>query len=100
MSYSFNVRAADKAAARAAVAAEFDKVVEQQPIHEADRAQAEATVEAMLGVIPDAGEGEEVLVSVSGYVQWRGTLGGAAPVTITGANVSVGANVAAKLAAG
>ncbi len=68
MSYSFNVRAADKAGARAAVAAELDKVVAQQPIHAADRAQAAAAVDAFLDLIGDPGEGQEVSVSVNGSV--------------------------------
>ena len=68
MSYSFNVRAADKAAARAAVAAELDKVVEAQPLHSIDRIHAEAAADAFLDLIGDPGEGQEVSVSVNGSV--------------------------------
>ena len=97
MSYSFSVRAADKAAARAAISAEFDKVVEQQPIHSADRDQAQGTAEAMLDLIPEpASDAEQISVSVNGYVQWKGVLGGDDPVTITGASVAANASVVAK----
>lgn len=93
MSYSFNVRAADKAAARAAIAAELDKVVDQQPIHAADRDQAEANAAAALDVIPEPGEGQDISVSVNGYVQWRGVLNGEPPATITGVNISATAQI-------
>lgn len=100
MSYSFNVRAADKAAARAAIAAELDKVVEQQPVHEADRAQAETNASSALDVIPEPGEGEEVNATVNGWVQWRGVMNGEPPAVITGVNISATASIVATPTAG
>jgi len=90
MTYSFNVRAADKAAARAAVAAELDKVVEAQPIHAADRAQAAAAADAFLDLIGDPGEGQEVSVSVCGSVSRYGS------EALTSASFNVNASILAK----
>ena len=98
MSYSFNVRAADKAAARASITAEFDKVVEQQPIHEADRSQAQANACQALDVVPDPAADEEIVVSVNGWVQWRGVLNGDPPARITAASISATASIVAKAA--
>lgn len=100
MSYSFTVRAATVTAALAACVAELDKVVEQQPIHEADRAGAEEAIKGMLGALATTpGENEEVLVAVNGYVSWKGSLGSEDnPAVVTSANVTVGASIAVKLA--
>lgn len=67
MSYSFNVRGASKAEALALVSSELDKVVEVQPIHEADRAKALTVVESFMELIEDI-DGHAVSVSVSGYL--------------------------------
>lgn len=67
MSYVFSVRAATAALAMAAVAAKFDEVVTSQPIHAADREQAQAAAEAFIGLVP-LPEGREYTVSVSGSV--------------------------------
>lgn len=71
MSYSFSAKGVTKDAAKDAAAAEFDKVVESQPVHAADRDAALATVGAMIDAVVDPAEGEEVRVSVSGYLSWR-----------------------------
>lgn len=68
MSYSFNVRAATLAAAVVAVAAELDKVVAAQPIHAADHSAALETAKAFIGLCAEPGDGQEVSVSVNGYV--------------------------------
>ena len=68
MSYSISVRAVSVAAAALAVSAQLDEIVAQQPIHEADRAQALAATEAFLGLVREPGEGEEITVSLSGSV--------------------------------
>lgn len=72
MSYSISIRVAAVGLAAAALSAEFDKIVAQQPIHEADRAQALAVTEAYLGLIREPGEGEEISISLSGWVSTRG----------------------------
>ena len=95
MSYSFSARGATKADVIAKVSAELDKVVVSQPIHAADRAQAQAAVEAFVAVIPENADGKDFYVSVSGSVGWSGNLG-AADCTITSASVNVGASLIAK----
>jgi hypothetical protein len=95
MSYSFSVRADTKAEALEKVSVELDKVVVQQPVHAADRAQAYASAEAFLEVLPsEKAENEDFYVSVSGSVGWRGTQGVDALITSAGASIS--ASVIAK----
>lgn len=86
MSYSFNVRANNKAEAITAAEKEFDKVVEGQPIHAKDRKAAMTTVATVLDVLPDDA-GRDISVSVSGYVSW--TEG----ERITQCSVNVGASL-------
>ena len=90
MSYSFNVSAATKAAAVEKVVAELDKVVAAQPVHAADRAQAQATAEAFVNIVPDPKEDQEIYVSVSGWVNWTSDL------VVTAASVNVSATVKPK----
>lgn len=85
MSYSFNFRAATVALASAAIAARLDEVVATQPIHEADRAQAEAAANAFVGTLGEPAEGQELAVSVCGWVSKTND-------TLTGASVTVTAN--------
>ena len=72
------------------VAAQLDQVVANQPIHKADRAQAQAAAEAFLGVLPDDASGKDFYLSVSGSVSWTdGSV-------ITAARLNVSASLAAK----
>ena len=66
MSYSFNCAGTDKAEAKSNVAIELDKVVEQQPVHEADRNTHEEAVGAMIDLVRDPTESECILVNASG----------------------------------
>jgi hypothetical protein len=66
MSYSFNCAGTTKDEAKANVAIEFDKVVEQQPVHEQDRETHEKAVGAMIDLVRDPTDDECVLVNVSG----------------------------------
>ena len=97
MSYSFNVRTADKASVADALAAEFDKVVASQPVHAADREVALATAAAVLGVIAAPGDGQDISVNVSGWLQWTGS-GPDNPEAFGGCNVSVSASNVARQA--
>jgi hypothetical protein len=94
MSYSFSVRGATKAEVTAKVSAELDKVVATQPIHSADRAQAQAAAEAFVAIVPDNADGKDFYVSVSGSVGWSGNLG--VDSVVTSASVNVGALLIAK----
>lgn len=70
MSYSFNVKAADKAAAKVAVEAKFDEtVVAQQPVHARDRAAVLANANTVIDLLADD-ETKDVSVSCNGYVSW------------------------------
>jgi len=66
MSYSFNTRGANAAELKSNVAAQLDKVVEQQPIHAADRNVAEDAAGALIDVLRDPNENEDILANVSG----------------------------------
>jgi hypothetical protein len=82
----------------AAVAAQLNDVVASQPIHAADRKQAETAVEAFLGVLPDDAGGKDFYVSVSGSVSWSGDYGSAVvtDLLLTAVSINVSASLAAK----
>src|ERR1700686_5471373 len=98
MSYSFGVRGATKDEVVKNIAVELDNVVAAQPIHLADRAQAQAAAEAFLGVLPEKDADQDFYVSVSGSVGWKGLLG-AADHALTSASVNVSASLVAKVKA-
>lgn len=93
MSYSFSVTAPSKAEAKEKIAAEFDKILASQPVHAADRASAQAAAEAFVDVLSGPADGEEIAVTVNGYVSLR------AEGEFTGASVGVTASVRAMVAA-
>lgn len=96
MSYSFNVRAASKVAVLALVTTELDKVVAGQPIHEADRAQAEAAAAALTALCVEPGESEEVSITVTGWLQWRDGDGEQPSLEFIGGGIGVQATIVAK----
>lgn len=67
MSYSFSSQAATKAEVLKKVAAEFDHVVGQQPVHAADKEQVLAAVTAFVNLLRDD-ETLDVIVSVTGSI--------------------------------
>lgn len=94
MSYSFTVSVASKSDVKAAVAAEMDKVIAMQAIHQRDRDAAinAADAYAQLVTVP---EGKTLKVSVSGSVGWSGgAQGSEAEIDLNGAGVSISASVA------
>jgi putative aminopeptidase FrvX len=68
MSYSFSVTGTNKAEVMKNIADALDGVVKQQTIHTADREQAERAIDAFIDVLGEPGEGEQLGVSVNGYV--------------------------------
>lgn len=88
MSYSFQVVAADKQAAKEKVAEQLAKVVEGQPVHAADRAQAQAAADAFIDLLP-TDPARDIRVDVHGSVGWDGASGTGAPPTLTSAGVGV-----------
>lgn len=85
MSFSFNFRAANKAAAKAQAEAEFDKVVAGQPVHSRDKAAALANVGNAIDLLVDDST-KDINVGVNGRVSWRGD-DTTTPLEITGAAV-------------
>jgi len=90
MSYSFNINAASKAAAKSSVAAELEKVVQSQPVHAADRAAAQAAADAFIDLLDD-GDERPIAVSVSGSVSYAHD---GSPDKLTTTSVSVYARFA------
>lgn len=75
MSYSFNVKAADKAAAKEAVAAKFDSdVIANQAVHARDRAAVLANANTVIDLLADD-DTKDVSVSCSGSVSWGSAAG-------------------------
>lgn len=96
MSYSINIRAASVVAAAALISAEFDTIVEQQPIHAADREAAEKAARSFLDLMGEPPEGHEMSISVSGSIsRW---LAGATTEAVTGVGVSVSVSLVPKSA--
>ncbi|MDY0748491.1 hypothetical protein SNE35_28585 [Paucibacter sp. R3-3] len=93
MSYSFEVRAANKALAKLGVSAELDKVAAGQPSHARDRVQAQAAADTFIELL-DEDEGRDVKVVMSGSLSgnWEGNN----ITSCSGANVSVTVNLAQR----
>lgn len=94
MSYSFSVRGTTKAEVTSKISDELAKVVASQPIHAADRAQAQAAAEAFVALIPPSADNKDFYVSVSGSLGWNGNLGEGH--VVTSASVNVSASLIAK----
>jgi hypothetical protein len=90
MSYSFSLKAVSKSAAKSAVAAEFDKVIESQPIHARDKEAALASAGAVIDLLAD-GDPRNIAVSVNGSLGWVETLRDDASNPLQSASVSVSA---------
>lgn len=93
MSYSFQVKAADKASAKAAVEAKFDEVISTQPVHARDRAVVLANANAIVDLLADD-DSKDVLVSCNGYVSWPS--GAVEDAQLNSAAVSASAGYAAR----
>ena len=97
MSYSFRVLGATKAAAKAAVAVEFEKVAANQACHERDKAQALEAAGAFIDLLVDD-DTKDVVVNMSGSLS--GTWSGSDVTTVTGAAVSISAGFMARMSQG
>lgn len=94
MSYSFSVKAANRDDAGKKVEDELAKVVQSQPVHEGDRQAAQDAAEGMIDCVPEPGEGEEIIVNVSGSLGWKGSYPDSH--VINSAHVSVSVSVRDK----
>lgn len=92
MSYSFNVKAPTKAAAKEAVAAKFDEVVTSQAVHARDRAAVLANAGAVIDLLAD-NDSKDIVVSCNGYVSWMSGAS-AEDAALTSAAVSASAGYA------
>jgi hypothetical protein len=88
MSYSFNVRGANKAAASLQVAAELASVVASQPVHAADHGAAQLAADNFILLLRED-ETQDIGVAVSGSL-W-GTDAG-----VNQASVSISVSLVAK----
>lgn len=94
MSYSFNVRGANKAEAKTKVAAKLTEAAAAQSCHARDQQQAQAVADAFIDLLADD-DSKDVVVSMNGSLmgKWTGT-----DVTIIeAAAVSVSAYLATKI---
>lgn len=94
MSYSFSVGGTSKADVKQKIADSFVDVVTSQPSHAADRDAAVAVGSAMVDVLKDPADGQEIHVSIHGSLSWHHD----APDAFTAASVGVSATLRAKAA--
>lgn len=92
MSYSFSVQAPSKDEAKAAVAAEFDKVMASQPTHATDKDAAVAAAGAFIDMLRNPAEGQVISVGMHGSLGWDVP----DPKEFTGAGVGISASLVAK----
>lgn len=71
MSYSFQVVAATKEEATGKIREQFDAVVVSQPTHAADKETAIVAGQELVRLLAEPGEGEEIVVNMSGYLSWK-----------------------------
>jgi hypothetical protein len=95
MSYSFGVTAGSKADAIAQVAAEFDKVVSNQPPHAADKDAAVAAASGFIALLREPAGGEQITVSMYGSLGWE-QAGDNPPSAFISGGVSISASVTSK----
>lgn len=89
MSYSFTVVAPTKAEAKQKIAEQFGVVLQSQPVHEKDQAQAEAVAAAYMDLVADPADGEAITIFVSGYLSWSDKSGGEKHFVGSSINVNV-----------
>jgi hypothetical protein len=71
MSYSFSAQAATKAELKSKVAEQLAAVVAAQPMHAADRSQAQVAADAFIDLLADNNTESDFAASVSGALMWN-----------------------------
>lgn len=71
MSYSFQVAGDSKESVTGQIRTQFDSLLKSQPIHAADKEAAVVAAQALVRILADPGENEEILVNVHGSLNWR-----------------------------
>jgi hypothetical protein len=92
MSYSFGVIGTSKADAMAKAAAEFDRVVANQPSHAADKEAAVAAASAFINILREPRDSEQVTVSMYGSLGWELA---SSPVAFLSGNIGVSVSITA-----
>ncbi|MGJ7575726.1 hypothetical protein ACSFBX_34790 [Variovorax sp. RB2P76] len=94
MSYSFSVRAATKAEAKAKVAEQLAGVLKSQPTHAVDVTAAQAGADTFIDLVSD-NDTKDLMVTVNGSVGW---VHQSDPLVCTQAGFGVNAYLVDKLA--
>lgn len=92
MSYSFSITADTKGGAASQVANALAEVAKAQSVHAADERIAANAAYAFIGVLKEPGDGECVVVSMSGSLGWRDP----GPGSFTNASVNITAYITQK----
>jgi hypothetical protein len=92
MSYSFAVTADTKVDATRQIREQFDAVVVAQPSHAADKEAAVIAAQALVRLLADPHEGDEIYVSMNGSLGWKHDV----PEEFLHANVSIQTSVRNK----
>jgi hypothetical protein len=96
MSYNFTVRAKSASLALLAVNAQLQAIAAAQPPHKLDHDHILKNAASALGMLAEAGEGQEVVIQLNGYLSgkldWSGT---GAPQEISAASICASASLQA-----
>jgi hypothetical protein len=92
MSYSFSVTADTKAIVKRKIETAFERVVSGQADHAKDKSAAVAVAYAMVDLLKEPQEEEQIDVRMHGSLSWRAESAG----DLTFANVNVSVSVVAK----
>lgn len=71
MSYSFSITADTKAEATGKIRDQFDAVVVAQPSHAADKEAAVVAAQALVRLLAEPHDGDEIYVSMNGSLGWK-----------------------------
>lgn len=91
MSYSFTVKAANKAEAKEKVDEAFSGIVAGQTVHKVDRDAAVAAAGAFIDMLGEPQENDEIQVMMNGSLSWS------SENVYTGASVTVQAYLRNKI---
>jgi hypothetical protein len=92
MSYSFSFTAASAHEATRQIREEFDTIVASQPSHTADKEAVIVAAQALVRLLAEPSENEELLVAVHGSLSWNYD----SPEKFTAAGASIGVSLRQK----
>lgn len=96
MSFSYQVRGASKADAMSKAVAEMAKVIEAQPVHAHDADSVQAVVETYVGLLPEPSPEQDVVIGISGSLEWQFSEMPVEAPLFVGASVQVSARLLVK----